>query len=451
MALVVVGFLGLAAPADAAIGPGDAGYIPPGRTAVIVGQQNPPAADAYVRATGRQPAGFMYYQPLELPPQAHRENLAWIENAVTPYPGASIQLGLTLGPSPLWSTLTGNPQLPGALQVMAGAYDANIDELARWLNGIDREVFLRIGYEFDLLGGQWGVPPVYIAAYRHVVDRLRASGVDNVAYVWHSAGAFFRAFDYSGISGLLGSADPSHGGLDPVITAIVEFQRSGAELLGITPDLLPISLFYPGDDYVDYFGLSYWDDSCCFARSSPAARRIYRERSSELLEEAEALGLPSIMGESTPAYIGTTGGAESVNWLRDYFQLIEDHDVRATAMIFEEWQQFPLWTNPIWGAFWPDSRIDASPEVCREWVRLTSGPRYIDGPRVAEPEPACALPGGAAAPAPPAGRAAKRKRKRCHKYKRKPRIKQRRGKRGCRRAKHRNQRDRRERRKRATA
>ena len=99
-----------------------------------------------------------------------------------------------------------------AKNTAAGAYDAVIDQYSAWAKTTGRPIYLRIGYEFD--GPHNALEPEeYIAAYRHIVDRMRADGVDNVAFVWHSYAA------------------PPYGGH-------------------------PISAWYPGDDYVDWVGIS---------------------------------------------------------------------------------------------------------------------------------------------------------------------------------------------------
>ena len=211
-----------------------------------------------------------------------------------------------MGNSVVFTSLGGNPKPPGAIEVTAGQYDQQLDVLAEWLNGLPVPVHLRVGYEFDLLGGQYGTAEEYKAGYRYIVDHLRAAGVDNVSYVWHSAGAYFRAFDYSGLSGIFSSGPPAPGSTDAFLQAIAEAQRILAGELGVPTDIIPIEQFYPGDGYVDYFGISFWDDACCFGRSSDEGRRIYRKRTRELLTQAQGLGLPITIGEATPAYIGGT-------------------------------------------------------------------------------------------------------------------------------------------------
>src|SRR3954462_13464379 len=166
-----------------------------GHTLVLVGQDTQ-TEDDYIRETGgRVPAGFMNYIFLEDSPAQFSKHLAEIKTHADKYPGSVLQFGVTMGYSTFWSTITGNPQPPGALQLTSGAYDTQIALLAAWLRKLGHTAHLRLGYEFDLLGGQWGTPDQYKAAYRYVVDRLRARRVRNALYVWHSAGAYFKTYD----------------------------------------------------------------------------------------------------------------------------------------------------------------------------------------------------------------------------------------------------------------
>src|SRR3712207_881540 len=272
--------------------------------------------------------------------------------AVRSHPGLVVNLGISFG-----AISTPSPPYTGA--IAAGAYDANIARLAEFLDGLPTAAYLRIGYEFDLLGGQYGPPEAYKAAYRHVVDRLRAHGVDNVNYVWHSAGAFWRATDSSLFA-----------------------QSSGtvAKALRDQPvpqDAQPLTAFYPGREYVDAFGISYWQDSCCFGRSSEQARDVYEERTREILTEAKGLGLPLHISESTPVYIGADSGAESVAWLDNTFDLVEDFDVRSLSLISIDWQEGGFFAAPFWNGYWPDARIHHYPETRARFVEEMNRRRWV--------------------------------------------------------------------------
>lgn len=350
---------------------------PPGKTLIVIGQDSV-TEDEYVAETGHVPGGFMAYSFLDRAPERFADDLQATGEHASKYPGAAIQVGLTMGPSTFWSATTGSAQLPGAVQVTGGAYDTQLGLLADWLNQTDATVYLRIGFEFDLLGGQWGAAEQYKAAYRYIVDRLRAANVTNALYVWHSAGAFFRTLDYSGDVGLVGTLDRTGGGMDPVIDALLAGHSAYSEASGSESDLQPISDFYPGDGYVDMFGISYWDDACCFGHASEKARAAYRQRTRELLTQAQEMGLPIMIGESTPAYIGVTSGEESLVWFARYFDLIEEFDIRVASMIVWDWTAIDngYWAQPYWGGFWPDARVHHYEAARTAWLTRLSALRY---------------------------------------------------------------------------
>src|SRR4051812_9620911 len=334
--------------------------------------QDPQTEDDYVRETGgRVPAGFMHYIFLEDSPAAFQKHLDEIEAHAAKYPGTALQFGVTMGYSTFWSTITGNPQPPGALSITNGDNDAQIDLLAKWLKKIGRPAYLRLGYEFDLLGGQWGTPDQYKAAYRYIVDRMRAKRVRNAFYVWHSAGAYFKTTDWSGPAGLLGTMDYTPGDQgDPLLEAIAAPRG----------DAVPISEYYPGRRYVDLFGISFWDDAYGFGRSSERARALYRERTQELLDQAKAMGLPLSIGESTPAYIGFDSGADSLTWLTRYFDLIEQNDIRVLSLIVPDWPHIDngRWGEPYWNDYWPDARVHHFAGPRAAWLSKLDEPRYAE-------------------------------------------------------------------------
>jgi hypothetical protein len=302
--------------------------VRPGHTLLVVGQSGVDKADAVERETGVKPAGAMWYLGVYEDDAAVDGVLGGIRDAVRTHRGLVVNLGLSFG-----SVSTPSP--PYSAAIAAGAYDATLRRVAAGLEDLDTVVYLRPGYEFDLLGGQYGPPEVYKAAYRHVVDVLRAEGVRNVRFVWHSAGAFWR-------------------GADPSLFATGSGTLAKAARGG---PALPMAAFYPGRDYVDAFGISYWQDSCCFGRSSEQAREEYELRTRELLAEARSMGLPLQISESTPAYVGADSGAESVAWLDKTFKLVEDFDIQALSLISIDWQEGGFFAAPFWNGYWPDARI----------------------------------------------------------------------------------------------
>ena len=95
---------------------------------------------------------------------------------------------------------------------IAGGNQADLKEIGEVFKASRRPVYLRVGYEFDFPGNHYD-PVGYIQAFRKIHDLFSKQGVQNIAYVWHSYG------------------------------------------FGVTEE---ISRWYPGDNYVDWFGVSYF-------------------------------------------------------------------------------------------------------------------------------------------------------------------------------------------------
>ncbi len=76
----------------------------------------------------------------------------------------------------------------GLAEIARGVHDDKIARLAAFFIAAKRPIYLRIGYEFDGMWNQgYESRATYIAAYRHIVDGLRARKVTNVAYVWQAS------------------------------------------------------------------------------------------------------------------------------------------------------------------------------------------------------------------------------------------------------------------------
>lgn len=341
-ALTILLALAAAAPASAASDP-----MPAGRTKIFIGQTSIAEVDTFAQETGREPLGGMWYAAAYDTAEVDAR-MDEIAAAVRTHPGLEASLGLSLGS-------ISTPEPPRTAAIAAGLDDDTLTELATRLKALPTTVFLRIGYEFDLLGGQYGPAELYKAAYRHIVDLLRAQGVKNVVYVWHSSGAFWRSTDQSFLGQLQGDEGVPVPAYDPQ----------------------PISAFYPGRDYVDAFGISYWEDTCCFGRTSAASRALYEQRTRELLDQAKALGLPIVIAESTPAYVGADSGADSVAWLNQAFKLVEDYDIRVWSLISMDWQESDFFSQPFWNGYWPDARISHYAPTRIAFLAHTLSQRYL--------------------------------------------------------------------------
>ena len=219
------------------------------------------------------------------------------------HPGTVLQIGL-------W--------MVGALPAInEGALDEQIDQLAALLARLPCPVFLRIGYEFDMPENGYE-PQAYIAAFRRIADRFRAKQVGNVAFVWHSW-----------------TNDADRPTLD----------------------------WYPGNNYVDWFGVSYFN-----ADQLPHAEAMARL--------AKEYGKPLMIAEASPVGFGTRFGEVSWRqWFQPMFDFIERHDVKALCYVNWNWDAIPMFSDRGWG----DGRIQADEAVKSHWLDTVSQPRYLHG------------------------------------------------------------------------
>ena len=99
------------------------------------------------------------------------------------------------------------PNKNGLQDIIHGDYDFYIDKWANDLKDFGQMVFVRLGHEMnDPYRYPWGPqnnqPEDFIAAWQHVVDRIRAQGVQNVVWVWsphpayHKYGEYYPRDDY---------------------------------------------------------------------------------------------------------------------------------------------------------------------------------------------------------------------------------------------------------------
>ncbi|QMU78558.1 hypothetical protein GXW83_25470 [Streptacidiphilus sp. PB12-B1b] len=77
----------------------------------------------------------------------------------------------------------------GWAKIAAGDYDATvIDPQAERVKAYGRTVLIALDQEMDSRTPADGSPADFVAAYRHVVDRFRQLGADNVRWVWTITG-----------------------------------------------------------------------------------------------------------------------------------------------------------------------------------------------------------------------------------------------------------------------
>lgn len=188
--------------------------------------------------------------------------------------------------------------------ISMGFHDNEIERLARWIKKTKRPVFLRIGYEFD---GSWNHydPIQFKEAWWHIVELFDKANVNNVAYVWQSAG---------------------------INTANIEE-------------------WYPGDAYVNWVGYSHFDGP------NPGQRM----RDFALIHQK-----PIIIAEATPRLNLAEGDGEAhwKHWYQPLFDTIYANDnIKALAYINANWEAQPMWIGKGWG----DARVEINDFVLDAW------------------------------------------------------------------------------------
>jgi len=202
-----------------------------------------------------------------------------------------------------------------------GDYDPVIREFSAWAKTIDRPVYLRIGYEFD--GAHNAMEPqAYVEAYQHIVDLIRAQAVDNIAFVWHSYAA------------------PTYGGY-------------------------PLADWYPGDDYVDWVGISLFGHMYATELSAEG---------NAVFDFARAHRKPVMVAEASPINGIEKDSLDAWNtWFVNFFSLTYRNNVKAISFINENWSAISI--DGI--SDWKDARLQNNERIYRAWFAETAKGRYL--------------------------------------------------------------------------
>ena len=294
---------------EESMGSSDHKFLPPDDKVLVVIGQDIQSIDDYVKAVDVVPAGFMVYTSIQNMDGLYQsgENYgSGINNAqalLRKHSNTTIQLGLYM--------------VNALEEILNGKYDHNIRKLSQWLVDINVPVYLRIGYEFD--GGHNHYDPEqYKKAYRYIVDRLKQQKVHNVAYVWHSKG----------------------------------FLTKNENIMD----------WYPGDEYVDWFGISYF--------------HLYHEEGRvAIVNLAEKHNKPLMIAEATPYGFRNQDGHKIWNrWFNRFFQFIEKYDVKMFCYINVYWDKQKMWKGQGWG----DSRVEGNDYIKIEWLKKMEELRYLN-------------------------------------------------------------------------
>jgi hypothetical protein len=116
--------------------------------------------------------------------------------------------------------------------------------------------------------------------------------------------------------------------------------------------------WYPGDEYVDWVGISYFNQS-------------QQYKAAEISKKAKELHKPLMIAEATPAGIFTERG--KIAYLESLFNVIKREQVQLVSYINCNWDSFPMFKNDHWG----DSRIQFNPVVKEYWMKKITSPNIM--------------------------------------------------------------------------
>lgn len=268
------------------------------------------------------PAGFAFYTSLS--GNATMDDMGRYIQFMNQYPNTTLQLAIWTGERQ-WGD-------PGYYldEILAGERDANIVTLAQACRSLDRPIYIRFGYEFD--GWHNAYPPdKYKAAYRYFVDKMREENVTNVAYVWHSWG----------VGAYYGDED---------------FPEYYPEISGVARQ----ELWYPGDEYVDWVGLSVFGTGWGNLNQNMDIQYLinFAEEHNKPVMLAETASIKTTNQNDTDWVIPNT------NWFQNVFNLIASNEsIKAFTYINVDWEG----DNP--SSTWGDTRIQmASSSVQNYWL-----------------------------------------------------------------------------------
>ncbi len=180
---------------------------------------------------------------------------------------------------------------------------------------------MRIAYAFNKATNNYTDASEYIAAYRYVCDYLDDADVTNYVSVWQ------------------------------------------ADELCTSDEILS---YYPGDEYVDWCGYSYYDADA----SSIGA---------DMLAFAREHDRPVFICEATPREDLMIADSHLIwsTWYTDFLDHIGDNSdvIRAVSYANCRWRTQPMWIDQDWG----DSRLQINPYIAGRWLEALNDGLFATG------------------------------------------------------------------------
>lgn len=269
--------------------------------------QSEEAFEAYINAVGENngPTIYMLYCGLDTDPTE------WLQKHKAIMDGYGRQFIPQIGLS-----MTHDSDKHYEKKVADGVYDENINRFISVLQEWNLPVFVRIGYEFN---GHWNgyEPREYIRAFQRIRNKLKDSGLNNIATVW--------CYGYD--------------------------DKKESNFMN----------YYPGDEYVDWWGIDLFQ-----------VEEFNNSEVKSFLAQSVLHKKPLIIGESTPRHVGVLHGGESWDkWFKTYFDLIKRQtNLKAFCYINWDWSAYPQWSD------WGDCRIEMNDIVRERFIHEMENPIY---------------------------------------------------------------------------
>jgi hypothetical protein len=237
-------------------------------------------------------------------------------------------------------------------------YDELIRELGRVIKEYGDPVFVRIGFEFN---GKWNNyhAGLYPIAFRKFVDLLREEGADNFATIWCYEPNAADDFDAVGSDGQ--------------------------------------PLWYPGDAYVDWFGIDLFQHSHFVSddknltgdrAGTGGSSRLQMtsslyQRTLRFLEMARQHGKPVFLSElaAVDAHITSDGQdpgfqdgkADWELWFAPFFTFLQEHpEIKGFNYMSQDYRNTKYAANG-----WGNSRIQDNSYILQQWVQMLRDERFI--------------------------------------------------------------------------
>ena len=191
-------------------------------------------------------------------------------------------------------------------EVINGSFDNNIDKLGTWIKNSNKDVYLRIGYECDNTENDYN-PEKYINAYRYIANRLKNNAVTNVHFVWH----------------IIAWNSNNKNTYNPMI-------------------------YYPGNDYVDWIGISFFDATAVKERKIIGDIALNKKK-------------PIMIAESSP--FNQYSVEKKLAWMKIFFKYVKDYNISFISYINVNWNELPMFSSQNWG----DARLQQDKTLIEKW------------------------------------------------------------------------------------